>query len=324
MDPISIKPLDQLMGQYYPEQEYIVHRLIPDASITILSGASRSFKTYTLLETALSVAKGVPLFEQFATQQTSVLVIDEENGERLLQKRLHQLGATANLPIYFAALQGFRLADEQIDNVLMSCRTYGIRLIIIDALIRIHDADENSAREMSKVFRKLRRFTEAGVSVLVTQHNRKQGMNSTGGSNEMRGSSDILAAVDSHVGVVRKNKWYLRFDQTKQRYDVELEPFEVKVLIDGDDFRFEYLGGSEPAIDKAEMLRATVTQLLTDHGQLRQKDLLTELGKLGVKTNEHTLRPLLEIWAAEGLIAPPSSGPGNTKFYSLSEGARHE
>lgn len=322
MNPISIKPLDQLMGQYYPEQEYIVDRLIPDASITILSGTSRSFKTYALLEIALSVARGEPLFGQFSSQQSGVLVIDEENGERLLQKRLYQLGATVDLPIHFVALQGFQLDDKHIDAALLACEARNIKLVIIDALIRIHDADENSAREMSKVFRKLRRFTEADVAVLVTQHNRKQGANNSGSSNEMRGSSDILAAVDSHIGVIRKDKWYLYFDQTKQRYDVELDPFEVKVSVDEMEFRFEYLGAVKSKIDKSEILRSAVIKLLSQNKQLRQKDLLEELEKLDIKTNEHTLRGLLNRWVAEGLIAPPVAGAGNTKLYSLSEGVQ--
>lgn len=322
MNPISIKPLDQLMGQYYPEQEYIVDRLIPDASITILSGTSRSFKTYTLLEIALSVARGEPLFGQFSTLQGGVLVIDEENGERLLQKRLYQLGATADLPIHFVALQGFQLDDKHIDAALLACEARNIKLVIIDALIRIHDADENSAREMSKVFRKLRRFTEADVAVLVTQHNRKQGAMNGGSGNEMRGSSDILAAVDSHIGVIRKDKWYLYFDQTKQRYDVELDPFEVKVSADEMEFRFEYLGAVKSKIDKSEILRSAVIKLLSQNKQLRQKDLLEELEKLDIKTNEHTLRGLLNRWVAEGLLAPPVAGVGNTKLYSLSEGVQ--
>ena len=324
MNPIKIKPIDELMGQYYPEQEYIVDRLIPDASITILSGTSRSFKTYTLLEIALSVAKGEPLFGQFETLHGGVLVIDEENGERLLQKRLYQLGATADLPIYFTALQGFRLEDRHIDEALMACAERGIKLVIIDALIRIHDADENSAREMSKVFRKLRRFTESDIAVLVTQHNRKQGTVHGGSGNEMRGSSDILAAIDSHIGVIRKDKWYLYFDQTKQRYDVELDPFEVKVSVDDMSFRFEYLGAVRSSIDKSEILRTAVVQLLNEHKQLRQKDLLEKLANLDIKTNEHTLRGLLGRWVAEGLLAPPLAGAGNTKLYTLKDGASNE
>lgn len=322
MDPI--KPLQTLMQQHFPEQEYVVDRLVPDASITIFSGYSRSFKTYTLLEIALSVASGKPLFGQFATQNTGVLIIDEENGERLLQKRLKQLGAVADLPVYFTPQQGFTLSDAAIDNVILSCQTYDIRLVIIDSLIRVHGSDENSARDMAKVFKQLRRFTDKGIAVLVTQHNRKQGAVNGGTSNEMRGSSDILAAVDSHIGVVRKDKWYLKFDQTKQRYDVELEPFEVKVQADDNTFAFDYLGTLNTHVDKTEIIRTAVITLLSEHGQLCQKDLLEKLAELDLKTNEHTLRNLLNRWIAEGLLAPPSSGSGNTKFYSLSEGTQNE
>jgi RecA/RadA recombinase len=322
MDPI--KKLEDLMYQDFPEQTYIVERLIPDSSITIFSGYSRSFKTYTLLQIAISIASGEPLFGQFPCQQTGVLVIDEENGQRLLQKRLFQLGATADLPVYFTPNMGFELSDKTIDNVINSCKTHGIKLVIIDSLIRIHGSDENSAREMSKVFRQLRRFTEQDIAVLVTQHNRKQGNVNAGTSNEMRGSSDILAAVDSHVGVVRKNKWYLTFDQTKQRYDVELDPFEVKVTADENNFTFEFLGMKQSHVDKSEILRTAVTELLAEHGQLRQKDLLEKLAELDIKTNEHTLRDLLNRWVAEELLSPPLAGTGNTKFYRLNNGVSDE
>lgn len=315
----NFKTIDELLGQDYPEQEYVVDRLIPASSITILSGQSRSFKTYTLLEIALSTAKGEPLFGQFNTQKTGILVIDEENGERLLQKRLYQLGATANLPIYFTALQGFQLDDKHIKSTIKACEARGVGLVIIDALIRIHDADENSARDMSKVFRKLRRFTEANIAVLVTQHNRKQGTVNGGSGNEMRGSSDILAAIDCHIGVIRKDKWYLYFDQTKQRYDVELDPFEVKVSADEMSFRFEYLGAFKSVVDKAEILKMAVIELLTKHKQLKQKDLLEELVKLNIQTNEHILRGMLRRWVSEGLLAPPLAGVGNTKLYTLPE-----
>lgn len=322
MDPI--KKLDALMRQQFPEQTYIVERLIPDSSITIFSGYSRSFKTYTLLQIAIDIASGNPLFGHFPTQQTGVLVIDEENGQRLLQKRLLQLGVTEDLPIYFTPQMGFDLSDQTIDNVLLSCKTNGIKLVIIDSLIRVHGSDENSAREMSKVFKQLRRFTEKDVAVLVTQHNRKQGNVHAGTSNEMRGSSDILAAVDSHIGVIRKDKWYLTFDQTKQRYDVELDPFEVKVTADEDSFIFEFLGIKQTHVDKSEILRTAVIDLLNEHKQLRQKDLLEKLAELDIKTNEHNLRSLLGRWVAEGLLLPPLSGTGNTKFYRLGEGASDE
>ncbi len=314
----SFRKLDELLSTNYPAQEYVVHRLIPDAAITILSGTSRSFKTYTLLELAKSVASGAPLFGQYATHKAGVLFIDEENGGRLLQKRLKQLEVASDLPIYFSRKMGFKLDPENVASALHLCKKNDIKLVIIDSLIRIHNADENSARDMSQVFNQLRRFTRNSIAVLVTQHNRKQGAFNGGAGNEMRGSSDILAAVDAHIGVTRKNKWYLVFDQTKQRYDVELDPFQVKVAVDDKSFGFEYLGTIKPHADGLEILRTAVITLLKEHEQLMQKAIAEKLMELDIKTNEHKLRDALNLWIAEGLLTTVS-GSGNAKLYRLSE-----
>lgn len=311
----NFKRINELMGTTYPKQEYLVDRLVPDGSITILSGQSRSFKTYALLEIALSVASSKPLFNNFNTQQTGALVIDEESGERLLQKRLKQLNADKELPIYISSFAGFKLEDEHIERVVKFCEEKDIRLIIIDALIRVHSSDENSAREMSKVFQKLRIFTKHSIAVLVTQHHRKAGAVNMGAGNELRGSSDILAAVDSHIAVSRKDRFYLTFTQEKQRYDVELDPFQVKVNVDENSFSFEYLGIFRKPLNKAAILFPEVQKLLSEHGQLMQSELLSKLLENGVTTNEHGLRELLSRWVAEGTLPEPRKGQGNSKLY---------
>ncbi len=320
MDAINIKQLDELMSQDYPDQEYIVDRLVPASSITILSGQSRSFKTYTLLDMALCVASGRPLFGQFATQETGVLIIDEENGERLLQKRLKQLNAAENLPIYITSFGGFHLDDKHIEEVLGFCAENNIGLIIIDALIRVHGADENSAKDMSKVFQKLRAFTKQDVAVLVTQHHRKMGANGDmGAGNNLRGSSDILAAIDSHIGVNRKDNLYLTFTQDKQRYDVELDPFQVKVNVDDGGFSFEYLGLSNKPADKSAALYSAVIELLAEYDELLQGELLERLMERGIATNEHELRKLLGRWVAEGALPQPKRGRGTSKLFWLKD-----
>lgn len=312
---MNIITLSDLMQTPYPEQEYIVHRLVPNASITILSGESRSFKTYCLLQIALDVANGTHLFDEYATTQASVLIIDEENGERLLQKRLNQLGAGDDLPVHFMSLNGFHLDKEHIEEVLRFCTANTVKLIIIDALIRVHSSDENSAREMSKVFQKLREFTKNDIAVLVTQHHRKKGAGSTGGSNEMRGSSDILAAVDSHVAVTRKDTYYLTFTQEKQRYDFELEPFQVKVHADNNSFRFEHLGALRKPADKSTVLYTIVCNLLSEHGELATGKLLEKINETDVKTYKQQLSGLLDRWVAEGALPEPRKGKGNTNLY---------
>lgn len=316
----NFKTIDQLMSQHYPDQEYIVDRLVPASSITILSGQSRSFKTYTLLDMALCIANGRPLFGQFNTQQVGVLIIDEENGERLLQKRLKQLHAAENLPIYVTSFGGFQLDDSHIEQVLNFCSENNIGLVIIDALIRVHGADENSAKDMSKVFQKLRAFTKQDVAVLVTQHHRKMGAaGNMGAGNEMRGSSDILAAVDSHIAVSRKESFYLTFTQEKQRYDIELDPFQVKVSVDNDSFDFEYLGVFRKPLDKSAILFPAVVELLTEHKQLLQGELLEKLAERDTTTNEHELRKLLNRWVAEGALPKPKKAQGNSKLFWLED-----
>lgn len=312
---MNIISLSDLMQIPYPEHEYIVHRLVPDSSITILSGQSRSFKTYCLLQIALDVANGTYLFDTYPTKQAPVLIIDEENGKRLLQDRLNQLGAGDDLPVHFMSFEGFHLDKAHIEEVLAFCAANEVKLVIIDALIRVHSSDENSAREMSKVFQKLREFTKNEIAVLVTQHHRKQGANSSGGSNEMRGSSDILAAVDSHVAVTRKDTYYLTFTQEKQRYAFELEPFQVKVHADGNSFRFEHLGALRKPADKSTALYTIVCNLLSEHGELASKQLLDKVNETNVKTYRQELSGLLKRWVAEGALPEPKIVNGNTHLY---------
>ena len=316
-----MKTIDELMAHTYPPTTYLVDRLVPSESITILSGQSRSFKTYTLLGIAIAVASQKPLFEHFETTQTNVLIINEEDGERLLQQRFRQLGIEkdANLPIFISALYDFKLDDDHIDQMINLCEKNGITFVIIDSLIRVHSADENSAREMSKVFAQLRKFTKAGIAVLVTQHHRKANQNSTGGASEMRGSSDILAAVDSHIGV-RRNKLELTFTQDKQRYDIELDPFKVNAIVDDDSFRFEY-DGTTLKRDRSSVLAPIAIEVLKQHGQLNFGDFLKamkiEATKEGVKLNEHSFRVLLEEWIKAGYLPAPTQdkGRGNTQLY---------
>ncbi len=328
---VNFKTLETLLTQVYPEQMYLVDRLIPEAGITILSGSPGVFKTYNLLQIAMCVANGDPYLGRFAAQRTNVLIIDKENGDFLLTKRLFELGADSDLPIFFTENMQFELTDDSVEEMVKKCHELDIKLVIIDSLIRVHSSEENSSKEMSQVFNRLRRFTENGIAVLVTQHHRKQGANGFGNMREMiRGSSDIPAASDSNISIIRKDKGdntYLVFHQTKQRYDRELAPFEVEVIADeaASTVHFDYAGESESRADISESLAKEATiKLLAEEYQLNQKDLLEKLVKDKVKINEHKLRGYLTLWVEQGLLAPPLKGSGRTKLYQLQEAESNE
>jgi len=315
MDPLV--KLEDLMNRNFPQEEWLVDRILPEEAITILSGPPASYKTWVLLDIAIAVSSHKPLFGKFKTSQAGVLIIDEENNPRILQKRLFMLQATADLPIYFSNSPGFKLNDENVDLAILNCQAYGIKLVIIDSLVRIHASDENSAGDMAAVFDHLKRFTVKGITVLVTHHNRKPGANRSYTGSEMRGSSDILAAVDSHLALSRKDR-QLVFHQTKQRGEEELEPFQIVANIDKYSFAFEYQGKLEVREDKVQAIQNAIVMLLTDNGKLMQKELLALLEDTGVKTNEHKLRTVLGAMVAEGVLQE-TAGSGKTKLYSLRE-----
>lgn len=307
------KTIKELLNTKFPEQQWIVERLIPANSITIMSAEPNSYKTYMLLEIALKATQGELLFNQFETQPARVLMVDEDNGEWLLNKRLKQLGAAEDLPIYYYSYDGFLVKDGQVTTLLEKCKELDINLVMIDCLARIHTSDENVAADMSALFRQLRRLTVKGITVILTHHNRKPGSNQSNARHDMRGSSDILASVDCHIAI-RRDDQLLTVEQTKQRYALELKPFDLRVSEDPDTFGFEYLGSTEEG--KNSSLKEAILSLLAEHGKLFQKEILELLTKAGVEVNKPKLSKILKVMVKAGEVSS-SKGTGNTKYYSL-------
>lgn len=206
-DSIKVFSLGELLNMEFKESQWTIEKLVPREEITIISGAPASFKTWMILQMAISISKGEPLFGQFESNGTGVLMIDEENHRRILKDRMKLLGAPNSLPIYFLSQKGFLVTDEkQVEKILKICEEKSVDVIFIDSLIRISNAEENDATEMSKVFYQIKKLCQAGKTVIVTHHERKEGINKSTAQNRMRGSSDISASVDSHIALIRDRK----------------------------------------------------------------------------------------------------------------------
>lgn len=311
---INIK---DLMSAKYPEQKWMTDRLIPANAITILSGEPGSFKTYLLLDIALAAVNDTPLFGQFETSATGVLMIDEENGERLLQQRLGQLGATnEELPIYFYSLQDFILTEEKVRDAIKDCKSHDINLVMVDSLVRVHNSDENRSGDMAAVFKQLRRFTSNGITVLVTHHNRKPGKDGGNARHDMRGSSDILASVDSHLSL-KRDMDDLILSQLKQRYANELNPIKLHIAYEDDiSFSFEYIGGLPFKQSRAKLAEEAILTLLEQNGEMLTYQIAIALEADDLKVNEKKQKDILDKLVADSKINRVN-GKGNEKFYSL-------
>lgn len=241
----KIMNVDEIMQTEFPEAEWLIEKLVPLQGITIISGAPATYKTWLLLQMAINITESTPFLGKFQCTKSGILVIDEENQLRLIQKRIGFLDYKAGRKIYYLSQEDFSALDlKSINEVIEFCDKNEIDTIFIDSLVRISNVDENGAQQMAQVFKGLKKFCKAGKTVIITHHERKEGANPSTASSRLRGSSDILAAVDCHLAITRNrdDRNELIIEQPKLRTDEEIEPFTVIVIKEADKTRFEHSG----------------------------------------------------------------------------------
>lgn len=314
VDGLRLYPVARLMEQDFPEEQWVVDALIPEG-LTVMSAAPASFKTWLLLSIAVSVACGTKLFEHFDTRQSGVLMIDEEDNPRLLQKRLRMLGVPKNAPLYLMIGQGFKVDATQVTKVIEFCEQNDVGLVTIDSLVRVHNAKENDAAEMSEVFNTLRRFHRAGINVLLTHHNRKGKSENAG--EDMRGSSDIFAAVDCNIAVSRSGD-DLVMKQVKLRNAQEIGDVGIEVEVADDTMTLKFLGITGPNRSKQAEAIDQIQYFLSNVEEANQLTLHAQLHDLDLKISIKTLRSALKKMVAHKIIIE-ERGKGNELLYRLNK-----
>ena len=316
----NLKPLalTDLMNKEFPETEWTVEQLIPSGARVAISGAPAAFKTWLVLDLILKVARGEILFDKFVTNQTGVLLIDEENGERLLQKRFQKLNKNFDLPIHLLSFSEFKLSKNSIEKLISFAKDKNIKLIVFDSLVRIHGADENDATKMAGVLGLLTKFTKEGIAVIFTHHNRKQGPFRSNPSQDMRGSTDILASVECHLAVERKPKEdYLIITQTKLRQGQEIKPFKLNIINDDNEIKFEYAGEVDEVQTKKADFREAIKDILEQEGKpMYKKELFETLGKGGIEGGYSTFKGAVDDMKERGELFE-KKGEKNKTFCSL-------
>ena len=293
--------IGDILGHDFGMEEWLIDSLISKQGMMALSGNPGDYKTWVSIHFALCVSRNLPVFGKFKTVQGGVLIIDEEDHLRLLKKRLELLGAKDTDNIHYFSQSGIKVDVEAVrDMILEIVREKNIKLVILDSLVRVHQQEENDSGGMSKVFSSLQKIIKAGASILFTHHHRKQqkGQSTVSRGQSMRGSSDILAAVDSHTTIEKKNDTENRLvlRQTKLRQGELLPPFEVTITTsEFGPSGFEYAGDYDEKKKKAEEVAEVIPSLLVEDMLSRSdihKALKEEYGKtvidMGIKLAEET------------------------------------
>lgn len=289
----------------------------------ILGGAPKTGKSFFALELAVAVASATPAAGRFAVSAPSpVLLCAAEDPPAVVVQRLAALAAgrdhaLATLPLEVIVEPGVRLPDG-LDRLAATVARVAPRLLILDPLIRLHRADENSAAEMAVILDGLRTLARATTcAILLVHHTRKAPAGGIAGHG-LRGSSDLHAFGDTNL--------YLRRLGPDTAFELRIEhraapcppPLRVRLRVDATGrtpwARFVCDEGDAP-----DPLRERTLRLL--HGAPAPVPTATLRTALGVR--RQTLLVLLHRLAAEGAlhragrdgwttsVPPPVPGPGH-------------
>jgi RecA-family ATPase len=170
----------------------------------ILGGAPKTGKSFFALELAVAVASGTPGAGTWAVGTPGpVLLLAAEDPLAVVVQRLTALAAAraralATLPVDLIVEPLVRLPDG-LDRLAATVAQRRPVLLILDPLIRVHRADENSAPEMAQILDGLRTLArDSGCAVLLVHHARKAPAGPSPGHG-LRGSSDLHAFGDSNL-----------------------------------------------------------------------------------------------------------------------------
>lgn len=265
---MNFKPftLTDLYQERFPAERWVVDGLIPFGTITALTGESNSYKTFFTQSMAASVNGGALFLGHFPTTKGKVLIVDEENHRRHVKDRYEALGISATSDILFLSQQGIRIDNEaHIKSLCELLDREKPSLVILDSLVRLHGGEENSATEIARAFAGMRKLVDSDRAIIVIHHHRKP--RTTGkksNSQSIRGSSDILAAVDTHLAIDR-DETELTVTQSKMRIQPELAPFKVRLVLTPEkSVSFEYQGVDTSDDDRLQEACEAIKAALAD------------------------------------------------------------
>jgi hypothetical protein len=246
----TVLSLEELRNYEHPNYTWRVQNLIQDKKTIILGGPSAVFKSWLALNLAVSISKGMPFLGNFAVEQGAVLFIDRENSIPELQNRVEMimvgmgLDPSEKLPLYFISEQSLKLdTGEGVDYIKDLLIEKQIKLVISDTYRRVISFEENDANSVSYFFTDcIKPICEETGASFVFIHHHKKGKAESDEKELLRGSSDLVNFVDGIIQMNRKgNRIIVR--QTKNRSGREIEPFELIVETDEEEyFKFNYQG----------------------------------------------------------------------------------
>ncbi|RJQ54522.1 MAG: hypothetical protein C4526_05315 [Nitrospiraceae bacterium] len=283
--------------------EYLLEKLIPKNSITLLFGRGGIGKTSLCMQIARAIAGGLP-FGTLQTIRTPVYYVDFENPLSVLKERAEKIGQSENLYVWHISneIQPPKLDGQEWELY----KQLPAGLLICDTLRASHLSDENDSRPMSLIMGRLKALREIGFTILLLHHTPK------GNENTFKGSTALLDLCDHVLGLEEVKDLEnapVEFDrQNLYKFGVRIktryEPHSIYLNFNPDIKGFDI--AKDPDLEKMESIRELLSQ------PLKQKDL-KETVKRELDLPEKETRRLLK--KGTGIYWNAEKGDKNSTIY---------
>jgi RecA-family ATPase len=189
----------------------LVHGILHQGSKLVIGGGSKSYKTWSLLDLAVSVAAGVPWWG-FETEKGRVAYINFEIQNSFFQRRMFDILEAKNCTVdrgqfLYWGLRGYAaefggLLPEVVDKT----KDQKLALIVIDPIYKgLGDRDENKAGDIAGLLNQIERLAvDTGAAVAFGHHFSKgnqagkEAMDRIGGSGVFARDPDTILTMTKH------------------------------------------------------------------------------------------------------------------------------
>ncbi len=262
-----------LMAEYLDYNvEWWLDQWIPKSSLILVSAPPEAYKTWIILDMAVSMAFGSNLLTtpflgkvEGPVEGTPVIIVQQEDFVGLLMQRIRTIEAANldwskfifeplgdgfarlrnpyNVPIYFHTDMELKFEDEEsVARLEERIAEVGAGLVILDPLYSASKADDffaGTARElqMPKRIRNAQR-NNSKTTFVITHHNRKSG---GVGREQIYGSTLLNAAIegavvlswqDGELQVTKGGKFYSQSESFTIAFDINTEVGEEVYKVD--------------------------------------------------------------------------------------------
>ena len=296
---------------------WLVDEWLPDSSITFLVSPPESYKTWMLLDLAVSVSAGVPFLGKYRVNNPGpTLIIQQEDSHSGLTDRLaliaeQKLGALPKLdgetwtiptmpdiPIYVHPDRQLRFGNKQVITELeQQIATIRPKVIMIDPLYSTTDSTDNYMADLANRMMVLKTWRDKYGCSFVIAHHSKKNLDPDSTAREDSWGSQFLNAFLEAGWQVRRNPRLAQNEIVVRRHSKVMGnqspislTFDISTV-----YPMKYVVTARsyemaPAGETRQPAQANLLDML-QHGPMSQADLCSRTGK-GRSTISRQIRQL--------------------------------